>query len=85
MKNSTDIYDDMLINGITLDDADWIEWCEGKVLPADMIERKWRRNVAEYVECGGVWKKNDIVDGRDSFSISGTRYVKCPFGWQFRV
>lgn len=85
VKNSTDIYDDMLINGITLDDADWIEWCEGKVLPVDMIERKWRRNVAEYVECGGVWKKNDSVADRDSFSISGARYVKCPFNWQFRI
>ena len=85
VKNSTDIYDDLLINGITLDDADWVEWCDGEALPADMIERKWRRNVAEYVVRGGVWKKNDILDGRDSFSISGTRYVKCPFNWQFRV
>ena len=85
VKNSTDIYDDMLINGITLDDADWIEWCDGKALPVDKIERKWRRNVAEYVESGGVWKKNDNVEGRESFSISGAQYVRCPFNWQFKV
>lgn len=85
VKNSTDIYDDLLINGLTLDDADWVEWCEGNALSVDMIERKWRRNVAEYVESGGIWKKNDKVDGRESFSISGVQYVRCPFNWQFKV
>lgn len=85
VKNSTDIYDDLLINGISLDDADWVEWCDGEPLPVDMIERKWRRNVPEYVVSSGAWKKNDCVEGRESFSISGTRYVKCPFDWQFRV
>ena len=85
VKNSTDIYDDLLINGITLDDADWIEWCDGEALPVDRIERKWRRNVAEYVVRDGVWKKNDKVDGRESFSIGSFRFVKCPFNWQFRI
>lgn len=85
VKNSTDIYDDLLINGITLDDTDWIEWCDGEVLPVNKIERRWRRNVAEYVVRDGIWKKNDKVDGRESFSIGATRFVKCPFNWQFRV
>lgn len=85
IKNSTDIYDDLLINGITLDNADWVEWCDGEALPVNRIDRKWRRNVADYVVSGGVWTKNDNVDGSESFSIGGIRYVKCPFNWQFRI
>ena len=41
--NSIEIYDDMLLNGITLDDADWVEWCDGT--EEVKVERKWRRNV----------------------------------------
>lgn len=85
VMNSTDIYDDLLINGISLDDADWIEWCDGEAIPVERIERTWRRNVAEYEERDGVWKKNDKVADRKSFSIGGVRYVKCPFNWQFRI
>lgn len=85
VKNSTDIYDDLLINGISLDDAGWVEWCDGEAIPVERIERTWRRNVAEYEERDGVWEKNDKVAGRESFSIGGVKYVKCPFNWQFRI
>lgn len=86
VKNSTDIYDDLLINGITLDDADWIEWCDGKLLPVDMIERKWRRNVPDYrpkEDDTGKWEPNP--NGVETFSTAKGRFAKCPFNWQFKV
>ena len=85
VKNSTDIYDDLLLNGIPIDDADWVEWCEGEPIHHDQIERRWRRNVADYTEVSpGKWEKNDLVEGRDCFTLGGIKYVKCPFNWQFR-
>ena len=82
--NSTDIYDDMLIGGIPLDNVDWIEWKDGAKLTPEMIETRGRRNVAEYVLNNGLWEKNTKTEGRDSFTLGGGKYVKCPFQWQFR-
>lgn len=82
--NSTDIYDDMLINGIPLDNVDWIEWEDGTQLTPEMIETRGRRNVAEYVLNDGLWDKNEETDGRDSVTLGGKKYVKCPFKWHFR-
>lgn len=83
VKNSTDIYDDLLLNGITLDKADGIKWIPGKELGKDKIERRWRRNVADY-DNQGEKKKAEERD-EESFSIGGKRYKKCPFDWQFRL
>ena len=85
VKNSTDIYDDMLINGICLGNADWIEWCDGKALNEDEIIRQWRRNVPDYKPKDGKpgeWEKNP--DGENTFASAGGRFAKCPFNWQFR-
>lgn len=82
--NSTEIYDDMLLNGITLDKADWIEWCDGDELVE--IDRKWRRNVPKYRPVQGDpgrWEPDP--DGMDTFSTPKGRVAKCPFNWQFRT
>ena len=85
IKNSTDIYDDMLIYGITFGDADWIEWVDGKSLDTLNVVRGWRRNVAKYEEkTPGVWGKKEVPQGRNSFTIGKYTYEKCPFDWQFR-
>ena len=82
--NSTEIYDDMLLNGITLDKADWIEWCDG---PKKVkIDRAWRRNVPDYrpkPDEPGKWEPNP--NGEDTFSTPKGRVAKCPFNWQFRI
>lgn len=89
VKNSTDIYDDMIINGIPLFDADWIEWIEGRLLSDDEIKQCWRRNVPDYikVQCEGypeLWKKKIYIGDGLSFSGSGgVKYKKCPLNWQF--
>ena len=86
VKNSTEIYDDLLVYGIPQDDDDRVEWCDGNALLQDQIERIWRRNVPDYTEVSpGRWRKNDQIEGKDSFSSGGVKYVKCPFRWQFRV
>lgn len=82
--NSTEIYDDMLLNGIMLDTADWIEWHEG----TEEVEvvRNWRRNVPKYRQVEGEpnrWEPDP--DGMDTFSTSKGRVAKCPFNWQFRI
>ena len=85
VKNSTDIYDDMLLNGICLDNADWIEWCDGTMLNDSDILRQWRRNVPDYrptEDKSGKWEKNP--DGEITFSSAGGKFAKCPFNWQFR-
>ena len=82
--NSTEIYDDMLLNGITLDNADWVEWCDG----AEEVEviRKWRRNVPMYRQIQGEPERwEPVPDGLDSFSTPKGRVAKCPFNWQFRI
>ena len=86
IKNSTDIYDDMLISGIPLDGTDWIEWVDGKDFDSIEVVQDWRRNVPDYIEVTpGNWEKNSQAEGKDSFTIGGYRFVKCPFKWQFRV
>ena len=97
IKNSTDIYDDLLLYGITLDNADWIEWkpgdCLDYVSDEDFKEKHscGRRNVPEYVPsevviegCPVLWKKNDCPDGEPSFAgLNKKIYKKCSFKWQF--
>ena len=74
--NSTDIYDDMLINGIPLENADWIEWVDGKVedqtlTPEEYLQKHCtsRQNVPAYEpanvhpedeNCPVLWKKKQI-------------------------
>ena len=82
--NSTEIYDDMLLNGITLDKADWIEWCD----ETEKVEvtRTWRRNVPKYRQVQGEpdrWEPDP--NGIDTFSTPKGRVAKCPFNWQFRI
>ena len=86
VKNSTDIYDDMLIQGIPLEAANWVEWCDGEKVVPERIERCWRRNVSDYVEeSPGNWRKNTNIEGKEHFTLSGVKYVKCPFRWQFKL
>ncbi len=86
IPNSTDIYDDMLINGITLGDTDWIEWKDGEVNKAEPVVRDWRRNVPDFEkDKSGIWTKKKVQNGKEeSFTIGENTYVKCPFKWQFR-
>ena len=82
--NSTEIYDDMLLNGITLDNADWVEWCDGTE-DVEVI-RKWRRNVPMYRQVQGEpdrWEPDP--DGMNTFSTPKGLVAKCPFNWQFRI
>ncbi len=82
--NSTEIYDDMLLNGITLDNADWVEWCDGS--DEVEVERKWRRNVPMYRPVQGDpgrWEPDPA--GTDTFYTPKGRVAKCPFNWQFRI
>ena len=84
VKNSTDIYDDMLPGGMPWCGDDWITWCDGGVLDETDIVRRWRRNVPDYrqtTDGSGRWEKNP--DGEPSFAATGMRYAKCPFDWQF--
>lgn len=82
--NSTEIYDDMLLNGIMLDKADWVEWCDGTEKVE--VERKWRKNVPKYRQVQGEpdrWEPDP--NGMDTFSTRKGRVAKCPFNWQFRI
>lgn len=84
VNNSTEIYDDLLLNGITLDNADWIEWFDGDEEIKD-VKRGWRQNVPAYKkesESSVLWVKERSTEG-DTFSINKVSYVRCPFRWQF--
>lgn len=84
VDNSTEIYDDLLLNGISLENADWIEWIDGKE-DAQLKERNWRRNVPDYDKVSDspeLWVKKKATEG-ETFSIGGVRYAKCPLNWQF--
>lgn len=84
VKNSTDIYDDLLLNGFSLENSDWIEWVDGPV-EVKAIKRDWRRNVPDYEKVSDspeLWIKKKATEG-DTFSIGGDRYAKCPLNWQF--
>lgn len=86
VKNSTEIYDDMLIKGIPLESADWVEWHDDGIIAEERIERCWRRNVSAYVEVSpDNWRKDTDIEGKEYFTLSGVKYVKCPFKWQFKV
>ena len=95
IENSTDIYEDMLINGIPLDNnVEWIEWVPGNEKKIK-IERGWRQNVPnyrQYKDSPELWEKVEVKeepkkdpDTENTFSINKIRYVKCPFNWQFRI
>ena len=82
--NSTEIYDDLLLNGITLDKADWIEWHDG-TKKVDVV-RSWRRNVPKYrqvQEDPDRWEPDP--EGMKTFSTPKGRVAQCPFNWQFRI
>ena len=84
VDNSTEIYDDLLLNGISLENADWVEWVDGKE-DAQLKEPSWRRNVPDYEKVSDspeLWIKKKATEG-DTFSIGGDRYAKCPLNWQF--
>ena len=84
VDNSTEIYDDLLLNGITMENADWIEWVDGDV-EVKAIKQGWRRNVPDYKKVSvspEVWEKKPGVEG-NNFSIGGSSFAKCPLNWQF--
>ena len=84
VENSTEIYDDLLLNGITLDNANWIDWVDGKE-EAQLKDRSWRRNVPDYErdpKTPELWIKKE-ASGKDTFSVGKYRYAKCPLNWQF--
>ena len=84
VDNSTEIYDDLLLNGISLENADWIEWVDDNI-EVKAIKRDWRRNVPDYEKVSDsteLWGKKKTTEG-DTFSIGGARYAKCPLKWQF--
>lgn len=89
IENSTDLYDDLLLEGICHDNHH-IEWCDGKELDPKEIVRSWRKNVADYdfVESNNPlsWKKKEGVRGEEGTFTSGKyTFVRCPFNWQFRL
>ena len=84
VDNSTEIYDDLLLNGISLDNADWIEWVDDAV-EVKAIKQDRRRNVPDYEKVSDspeLWVKKKATEG-DTFTIGGVRYAKCPLNWQF--
>lgn len=84
VDNSTEIYDDMLLNGIPMNDADWVEWIDGDEEVKE-IQRGWRQNVPAYDVSESAPEKWKKIEGKGdgTFSSSGVRYKKCPFNWQF--
>ena len=95
IKNSTDLYDDLLLNGIVLDNNDcWIEWVSGDEKSID-IQRDRRQNVPKYnpipaekVKCTDylLWEKDTSTKAEKgkTFTLNNVCYVRCPFGWQFK-
>ena len=84
IDNSTEIYDDMLLNGIPMNDADWVEWIDGAEVVKE-IKRGWRQNVPAYDVSDPApekWKKVEAT-GDGTFSSGGVYCKKCPFNWQF--
>lgn len=81
IENSTDLYDDMLFNGIGLDNANWIEWVDG-ALSSISVTQSERKNVSayeKYNESPELWRKVVIGHKADNKPI----FAKCTFGWQF--
>ena len=84
VDNSTEIYDDLLLNGISLENADWIEWVDDDIEGKE-IKRDWRRNVPDYEKVSDspeLWRRKPGVEG-NKFSIGGGSFAKCPMNWQF--
>ena len=84
VKNSTDIYDDLLINGFSLKNSSWIKWVDNAI-EVKAIKRGWRRNVPDYYKANSsteFWDKKPGVEG-NQFSIGGDSFAKCPLNWQF--
>lgn len=84
IDNSTEIYDDMLLNGIPMNDANWVKWVNGKEVSKE-IQRGWRQNVPAYDVSDPApekWKKVEGT-GDGTFSSGGVYCKKCPFNWQF--
>lgn len=84
VDNSTEIYDDLLLNGISLENADWVEWVDDAV-EVKAIKQDRRRNVPDYEKVSDspeLWVKKKATEG-DTFTIGGVRYAKCPLNWQF--
>lgn len=83
IENSTDLYDDMLLNGITLDNADWIEWIDGDTASITVAPAP-RKNVSAYEKYNNapeLWRK--VVLGKNE---NGKYIFKpCEFSWQFRI
>lgn len=81
IENSTDLYDDMLLNGITLDNADWIEWVDGDAASITVAPAP-RKNVSayeKYNDAPELWRK--VVFGKNE---NGKYIFKpCEFNWQF--
>lgn len=81
ISNSTDIFDDMLFNGILLDNSEWIEWIDGDVDSVTVYPAP-RKNVSAYEKYNDspeLWRK--IVKGTDS--NNKLIFEKCSFKWQF--
>lgn len=81
--NSTDIYEDLLVNGISVGDADGMEWIDGKI--DCEVQRRWRRNVPAYDVNDSLpenWRKVE-AKGDNTFSSGKSTFAKCPFDWQF--
>ena len=84
VKNSTEIYDDMLFNGITQDNAAGIEWVDDNE-DIQLKKPDWRRNVPDYEkdpENPEVWIKKK-ASGEGTFTVGKYSYAKCPLNWQF--
>ena len=81
IMNSTDLYDDMLLNGITLDNANWIEWKDGNAASIT-LDKAPRKNVSayeKYNDAPELWRK--IVLGKKE--DGKYNFKPCEFCWQF--
>ncbi len=83
IPNSTDLYDDLLLNGITLENADWIEWVDGDA-ESITLKSSPRKNVSayeKYKDSPELWRK--VVRGTDAQNKPA--FEPCSFGWHFSV
>lgn len=83
IPNSTDLYDDMLLNGISTDENNWIEWADGDA-PVTLAEPIPRKNVSAYVKYNDspeLWKKVKA----EIFNPNKPVFKNCTFNWQFKA
>ena len=93
IENSTDIYDDMLICGIPLDNnVEWIEWVDDKdkSIETTQLDPSPRKNVCAYEKYNDypeLWQK--IVKKENGVEVKNSKgkpvFEACPFNWQFRI